>query len=202
MHRRLAARGNWTTRTMCDLQGTSLPLQTVIGHREEKSTEGNVHFRILSLLEIFSTLHASKRHQPNQNKEPRLFLHPGKTDIYCVGSLWQLGWAGRWQGQGAGAQALPWGQAVPASWSPDTERGQKGVSGQLPSSRATCGLHPPPPGQVWLGRHLGEPGQPCGLHAFVGYGPSSAFGGLRSTLTRCLWAQSATARALTGPLLL
>ena len=111
-------------------------------------------------------------------------------------------WAGRRQGQGVEAQALPLGQAVPASWSPDTERGQKGVSGQLLSSRPTCDLHPPPPGQVWLCRHLGEPGQPCGLHALVGYGPSSAFRGLRSALTRCLWAQGATARALTGPLLL
>lgn len=79
-----------------------MPLQTVIGHQEEKSTEGNVHCRILSLLELFSTLHASKRHQPNQNKEPRLFLHPGKTDVYCVGSLQQLGWAGLGAGRDRG----------------------------------------------------------------------------------------------------
>lgn len=153
---------DWTTRLMCDLQGTSLPLQTVTGHREVKSTEGNVHFRNVSLLELFSTLHSSKRHQPNQNKERRLFLHTGKTDVYCVGSLRQLGWVGLGAGrdEGTGAQALPGGQAVPASRSPDTERGPKGVSGQLPSSRPTCVLHPPPPGQVWPGHRLDEPRQP------------------------------------------
>ena len=154
--------GDWTTRLMCDPQGTSLPLQTVIGHREVKSTEGNVHFRNFSLLELFSTLHASKRHQPNQNKECRLFLHAGKTDVYCVGSLRQLGWVGLGTGrdEGTGAQALPGGQSVPASQSLDTERGQKGVSGQFPSSRPTCVLHPPPPGQVWPGHHSDEPRQP------------------------------------------
>lgn len=153
---------DWTTRLMCDLQGTSLPLQTVTGHREVKSTEGNVHFRNFSLLELFSTLHSSKRHQPNQNKERRLFLHTGKTDVYCVGSLRQLGWVGLGasRDEGTGAQALPGGQAVPASRSPDTERGPKGVSGQLPSSRPTCVLHPPPPGQVWPGHRLDEPRQP------------------------------------------
>lgn len=67
---------DWINQTDVICRWMSCP-PNAISHMEVKSTEGTDISGTLSLLELFSTLHASKRHQPNP-ATTRLFLHSRK----------------------------------------------------------------------------------------------------------------------------